>query len=84
MTLDEAVLELLHQGQKTFKIEKTYSIEAAMLISCYDDFVSSSDKLGKYLINQKAQYTQSTLSGRIIKCPPANSKIRIIYLNKYL
>ena len=36
-TLDEAVLELLHQGQKNFKIEKTYSIEDALLIRGYDD-----------------------------------------------
>ncbi|CAH8283393.1 D-cysteine desulfhydrase [Mariniflexile fucanivorans] len=35
-TLDEAVLELLLEGQKTLGIEKTYTIEDATLIRGYD------------------------------------------------
>jgi len=36
ITLDEAVLELLFEGQKALGIEKTYSIEDAKLIRGYD------------------------------------------------
>lgn len=36
ITLDEAVLELLFEGQKTLGIEKTYSIKDAKLIRGYD------------------------------------------------
>ena len=35
-TLDEAVLEILHQGKKPLGINKTYSIEDAKLIRGYD------------------------------------------------
>jgi D-cysteine desulfhydrase len=36
-TLDEAVLELLHQGQKELNIQKNYSINDAKLIRDYDE-----------------------------------------------
>ena len=35
-TLDDAVLEILHQGQKELNIQKTYSIRDAALIRGYD------------------------------------------------
>lgn len=35
-TLDDAVLEILHQGQKELNIQKTYSIRDATLIRDYD------------------------------------------------
>ncbi|WP_452222232.1 D-cysteine desulfhydrase family protein [Lacinutrix salivirga] len=35
-TLDDAVLEILHQGQKELSIQKTYSIKDATLIRDYD------------------------------------------------
>jgi len=35
-TLDEAVLKILHQGQKELNIQKTYSIKDATLIRDYD------------------------------------------------
>ncbi|GAL68000.1 pyridoxal phosphate-dependent deaminase putative [Jejuia pallidilutea] len=35
-TLDDVVLEILHQGQKELSIQKTYSIKDATLIRDYD------------------------------------------------
>ena len=68
-TLDEAVLELLHQGQKELNIQKNYSINDAKLIRDYDEpgygVITKNEKMAiKQLAQKEGILLDPVYSGR--------------------
>jgi D-cysteine desulfhydrase len=68
-TLDEAVLELLHKGQKELNIQKNYSINDAKLIRNYDEpgygVITQNEKMAiKQLAQKEGILLDPVYSGR--------------------
>ena len=68
-TLDEAVLKILHQGQKELNIQKTYSIKDATLIRGYDKpgygVITQNEKMAiKQLAQSEGILLEPVYSGR--------------------